>query len=263
MAQAVDEVQNDITAKVIEKLRVDPETACESWSYKVSPKNDFNIQYGSLEGKQCCVVAELPVGDAKDNKGVYQLTVQNGNGDWYIPFVARKAAYCDVPIKPQKGTLVVTPGMNGCALRIYRLNDHFRFYHDADGKNMPANPPGDPVRSIEYDDYAGDQNIGVIKSTASMRTLTGLDDEPADDATQNNKKNKKNKKDKKNKKGINQANAMFSYALISVFDGDRWSVFAPGEMTTIVIDSTGGIANIKQRHLYEKLEDIGIMATFK
>jgi hypothetical protein len=71
------------------------------------------------------------------SNGVYQLNVAAGAGDWFIPFAAGAARYCDVPRGQPNGTLVVTFPMNGCALEVHGRITGNRLYHDSDGAHMP------------------------------------------------------------------------------------------------------------------------------
>ncbi|MFJ2363165.1 hypothetical protein ACIPIN_05475 [Pseudomonas sp. NPDC087697] len=75
------------------------------------------------------------------NASILQLDVTAGGIDWYIPFRSSSAAYIDVPKGQDTGTLVATFSMNGCALSVHETPTGNRFFHDADGKNMPGSLP--------------------------------------------------------------------------------------------------------------------------
>lgn len=72
------------------------------------------------------------------NASILRLDVTAGGIDWYIPFRSSTAAYIDVPKGQDTGTLVATFSMNGCALSVHGTPTGNRFFHDADGKNMPG-----------------------------------------------------------------------------------------------------------------------------
>lgn len=83
--------------------------------------------------------------------------------DYYYPFVTRKAGVLD-NVKPIEGTIVVTAGMNGCALEVRHSNNGYHFYHDADGKCMPqVHNSYTTVCRIEANSYWDDRFILSIK----------------------------------------------------------------------------------------------------
>lgn len=72
--------------------------------------------------------------------------------DYYFPFVSRNAG--DICMMPIEGTIVVTAGMNGCALEVCHSSKGYHFYHDADGKYMSkVHNPGITVCRIEANSY--------------------------------------------------------------------------------------------------------------
>lgn len=73
--------------------------------------------------------------------------------DFYFPFLARNVG--DIRnVRPINGTIVVTPGMNGCALEVCYSNGCYNFFHDADGKYMSTvRNPGTRVCRIEANAY--------------------------------------------------------------------------------------------------------------
>lgn len=83
-------------------------------------------------------------------------SAQNGT-DYYYPFIPRNVG--DIRnVNPIDGTVVVTAGMNGCALEVRHSNNGYHFYHDADGKYMSTVcNPGTRVCRIEASAYWDDR----------------------------------------------------------------------------------------------------------
>ncbi len=125
-------------------LRKDPKNACLAYGFVC--RGDLLLN--SLMGQQCRLRCY------KDLGGVYRIEVEEGAGDWYIPYRHGKAFYCDVPKGQPDGTMVVTFPMNGCALEVVGQHNANRFFHDADGTSMPAGDRVSKLR-IDYDEYAG------------------------------------------------------------------------------------------------------------
>lgn len=83
----------------------------------------------------------------------FRVTPAQVSNDYYFPYVARNAGVIR-NVRPINGTVVVTPGMNGCALEVCYSNGSYNFFHDADGKYMSTvRNPGTTVCRIEAKDY--------------------------------------------------------------------------------------------------------------
>lgn len=104
-------------------------------------------------GSGCTLTCELYPGT--EMTSVYQIDVTLGGKDWFIPFGQGEARYCDVPRGEPDGTLVVTYPMNGCALEVRDVDGKNRFFHDSDGKSLPALASGSPKFRLVYAKYAG------------------------------------------------------------------------------------------------------------
>lgn len=130
--------------QVLALLRTQPKTACAAWGFMCR-----GLPLSGMLGGGCTLTCT-------ENNGVYDIDVAAGGADWYIPYGASAARYCDVPTGQPDGTLVVTFPMNGCALEVHAspTPNHNRFYHDADGKHMPNLDTAAKVR-VDADMYEG------------------------------------------------------------------------------------------------------------
>jgi len=100
---------------------------------------------------------------------VYEITATAGGTDWYIPFHSGEARYCDVPAGQPNGTLVVTFPMNGCALEVRAHGGGVnRFYHDSDGRSLPAGPIAPKCR-VNYQAMAGGNEQTLVKALRTPR----------------------------------------------------------------------------------------------
>ncbi len=140
-------------AQVLAMLRTNPATACAAWGFMCR-----GAVLSGMLGGGCTLTCT-------ENNGVYTITVTAGGADWYIPFGAGVARYCDIPIGEPNGTLVVTFPMNGCALEVHRIGNFNRFYHDSDGHNMPVLATIAKIR-VDADMYEG---IGARASSVFAR----------------------------------------------------------------------------------------------
>jgi hypothetical protein len=128
--------------QVLGLLRTQPATACAAWGFMCR-----GAALGNAMGGGCTLTCT-------ENNGVYTLGVTACGVDWYIPFGAGAARYCDVPSGESNGTLIVTFPMNGCALEVHPLANGNRFYHDSDGIRMPAGATVAKVR-VDANMYEG------------------------------------------------------------------------------------------------------------
>ena len=179
------------------KLRADPQGAVDKYGYFVT--ND--VYQNVTTGGACAIVCEPA------NGAVYKLTVRHGQGDYFYPYVhvtSGGVGTCVVPTGQANGTLVVTGGMNGCALQVNRSGTDLHFYHDANSESMKGKVyPGNQVARVEYDDYAGLLHLGE---------KTSID---------------YNRKAKGGKSGM-----AHEHYLITVRDGGRWKVFVSALLRT-------------------------------
>ncbi|MCX2545745.1 hypothetical protein [Pseudomonas sp. COW5] len=109
------------------------------------------------------------------NESVLQLDVTSTGIDWYIPYKHFGAGFVDVPKGQDTGTLIVTCSMNGCALSVHETATGNRFYHDADGKNMPS-PLPDGVHPIAKfrrtdADFTGGESTAIQEFLAQAKKL--------------------------------------------------------------------------------------------
>lgn len=87
----------------------------------------------------------------------------NDSCDFYFPYIQAQAGNVTIPENRLiEGTIVVTTGMNGCALEVRYRNDCYTFYHDANGIRMPNLSVGEVrVCRITSDDY-WDDNYQIL-----------------------------------------------------------------------------------------------------
>lgn len=176
--------------QVLALLRTNPATTCAAWGFMCR-----GAALNNAIGGACALVCTT-------NDGVYTITVNAGGGtDWYIPFAAGTARYCDVPNGQPNGTLVVTFPMNGCALEVHPTLNGNRFYHDSDGKHMPVLNTVAKVR-VNADMYEGE---GAKAMTACARH--------------------------DGSRGIIGQN--FEHTIICVKDGGLWNVYQTAVVTTM------------------------------
>lgn len=142
-------------------LRADPDTAMSKYRFIVSTE----IYTAGTIGGRCLLRCEPVNGD------VYRLTAKQGHGDWFYPYINGPdggVGVCVVPIGQPEGTLVVTGGMNGCALQVNRSGNNFYFYHDLNGRSLQGKlTPGEVVCRVEYKDYAGPLDLASKMAAAA------------------------------------------------------------------------------------------------
>lgn len=153
-------------------LRVMPDQAVKKYCYIVEVKATEPKQAQDQAWK-CNVTYTLEM--AGTRAMVKLLVEKNDNGtDWYYPYIQEGLNiinYARIPVGQPPGTLVLTTGMNGCALQVNKENDEYIFIHDANGKTIEkmknvAPVPGDTQLRIEYKDYAGTPPVGQLMSEA-------------------------------------------------------------------------------------------------
>ncbi len=95
----------------------------------------------------------------ENDHGIYsyfRVSPAQVSSDYYFPYVVRDAGSIR-NVRPINGTIVVTSGMNGCALEVCYSNGAYNFFHDADGRYMSnVTAPGTTVCRIEANAYWSD-----------------------------------------------------------------------------------------------------------
>lgn len=182
---------------VLKLLRTDPATACALFGFVVRGQM-LNQAMGGPCSLSCSIV-----------NGVYQIDVNPGSGDWFIPFAQGAARYCDVPQGQRDGTLVVTFPMNGCALEVHGYRNVNRMYHDSDGNAMP-----DVDTKVHRPKFRAESRVyegaGARAETIFSRFLRPF------------------------RKQIGQN---FEHTLVSVKSGSRWHVYQTAVVTTMHMDT--------------------------
>lgn len=73
----------------------------------------------------------------EEQHGITVLKITPGGSDYYFPYVRGVGQVTVGPVgRIPEGTIVVTGGMNGCALEVTVRNNQFVFYHDQNGVSM-------------------------------------------------------------------------------------------------------------------------------
>ena len=140
----------------LSELRTSPDATITKCGFIV--KNSlFKIDQGGI-----CAIKDTLI-DKKNE--VYQLESTSGGGDFFYPY-RPKVGYCSVPIGvSHNGSIVLTGGMNGCSLEVYKNGRNFDFYHDTNGENLASyNPAGTRVCFVPYKSYAGPLLVGEKKA---------------------------------------------------------------------------------------------------
>jgi hypothetical protein len=97
-----------------------------------------------------------------------------GTGDYFFPYAngMGPVGACQVPDGCSDGTLVLTGGMNGCALQVDKHRGYKMWYHDANGKQLAkrgtygeAREGNAPLCRVEYDTYAGPLQLGRMSAS--------------------------------------------------------------------------------------------------
>ena len=142
------------------QLRTNPQTVLSSEHFFVDTRNLVQTPLG-------CTVQ---INEQLKNGVVYGDSANNHSTDFYFPYVQGNAGYVGIQTPVQDGTVVVTGGMNGCALEVCYLNDNYYFYHDANGSNMhKQRNVGTQVCRIEAGNYWNNNIAG--QSTFYIPTI--------------------------------------------------------------------------------------------
>jgi hypothetical protein len=149
---------------------------------------------------------------SKSKGNIYMLNVSAGTSAYFYPWRPTGKGglgWVDVPKTAPAGTLVLTGGMNGCALYVNDNGGNYIFTHDADGKHMDLGAAaGVNVCKVEYKDYATPLELGKKLFDEKIKEALG-----------------------KGKKKLGATS--FAYYLITVKHGGRWKVFASGVVNVL------------------------------
>lgn len=124
-------------------LRNNPTHACSCIGF-LTKADEIRTKTGGPCTIRCAKIAE----------NIFELDAKAGGRDYYFPYIPGGLGTCEVPRTAPVGTIVLTGGMNGCVLQVDRINSHFLFIHDANGRHIRPNPPITVCR-VDYCDYAG------------------------------------------------------------------------------------------------------------
>ncbi len=108
---------------------------------------------------------------------LFSLQVRPGQGDYVFPYASMQdggVGTCAVPIAAPDGTIVVTGGMNGCALHVSRTATHLHFFHELNGRAMNGKlVPGAVVSQVMAPQYMGvdDQARTLVARYAASGTM--------------------------------------------------------------------------------------------
>ncbi|MCH4090525.1 hypothetical protein [Acetobacter sp.] len=154
---------------MLHDLRTNPGVAFRSGFYFVQPKI-YNNGTDSLGGE--CSVQCRYYGKNENGWPIYELTVTEGQGDYYYPYIQTPfggVGTCIVPKNAPVGTLVLTGAMNGCSLQVNETDSALHFYHDTNGRSMIGKlTPGTVVARVNYSTYAGPGELLNNQSSAEF-----------------------------------------------------------------------------------------------
>ena len=142
-------------------LRQDPAQILSTEAFFVKPfVLDYNIPLGFS------VTCEEKIVNT-----VNYLSIKNNiNGrDFYFPWKHNYAAYVGVS-NPRDGCIVMTAGMNGCALEVRYSDGRYYFYHDDGGRSMnTANNQFQTICRITENSYL---NIRALEQGVKIHANT-------------------------------------------------------------------------------------------
>lgn len=150
------------SAAVLSLLRTDPVAAAGAYGFIVEYDTSAFPHY---LGGRCT----LSIKKANDN--VYVIKASRGTGDYFFPYthIGGSAGRCQVPDTVPNGTLVLTGGMNGCALQVNDYPGYKIFYHDANGTQLGTEGAlgGTVDCRVTYKDYEGPMKMGQVMASAT------------------------------------------------------------------------------------------------
>lgn len=143
----------------LQNIRHDPSLAQRS-AFTISTAPGFNQPFQDNIGN----MASFSVSSFKAEGGqtIYNILVsKNENSrDYFFPYVTTgqgrpPVGMVNVPIGLPQGTIVMTGGLNGCALQVNQNNGYLLFCHDLDGKYIPSafSPQGQILSRVTFRDY--------------------------------------------------------------------------------------------------------------
>lgn len=175
-------------SQTLQKLRSSPLEAMQQHGFDVADQ----AYVGRTTGGPCTLRG------SDLGNGVVRLTVENGVGDYYFPWIPKGGGGvgdCTVPGGAPEGTIVLTGGMNGCAFQVNRDAGSLHFYHDADSNSLGP-VPGTQVCRVGYTDYATRLELGQKAMLATQPRGGGA--------------------------------FYYAYYLMAIKVGSRWEVYASG-----------------------------------
>lgn len=140
--------KKDKTTDIICQMKTDIKKVQKEWGF-IGSKTENGLTYGETVG------GPVSVKFIEIQEKVLEIQLKKDrSGDHYCyPFVPNGYGYVEVPVTAKNGTMVFTPGMNGCALSVFKCGDALKFCHDADGKHLADRR--DHIVRVTYNDYAG------------------------------------------------------------------------------------------------------------
>lgn len=137
---------------VLQQLRANPEAAIVNNDFFLDVRGATTTE--DPEHERCRIGGKVSITES-DKNGITRLTLAPGGTDYYFPWVNRGVGEVTIPINQPDGTVVVTGGMNGCALQVNRDGASLIFYHDGDSKYLGRlkQPKGNELCRIEPDLY--------------------------------------------------------------------------------------------------------------
>lgn len=121
--------------------------------------------------------SRIRINELKEKHGVTTLvaTLDPKGCDYFFPYLhGNRVGEVSVE-NPRTGTIVLTGGMNGCAIEVHCLEEENRyiFYHDDNGKSMRSAsivPGAVQVCRITSDAYWSERNIPALASDDKHHT---------------------------------------------------------------------------------------------
>ncbi|WP_141113187.1 hypothetical protein [Chromobacterium haemolyticum] len=159
---------NDTQA--LELLRQNPEVACKNFVFKYNNGPAHTGAHKEIYSGPCTAVCK------KIAERVYEISAIKGKGtDYYFPYIPKSVGKCTAPSGAPKGTIVMTGGMNGCALQVDRNGNDYIFMHDANGAHATTN--NNTICRVTEKDYYGPGRTFVNFGLSKMSDTRGVLDE--------------------------------------------------------------------------------------
>jgi hypothetical protein len=157
---------------VLDQVRGAPEATFNIYDFYVDGTDYPVVKNGKeTKGGPCQLSAETSATVTK-----VKVRAEPGR-DYYFPWQPSGVGSVEVPTNAPDGTIVVTGGMNGCAMEVVqRDGTTLVFYHDADGCALRSSVPpvsGETLYRCDYRNYASNQ-VGYKTSDALKMTKSFL-----------------------------------------------------------------------------------------